>query len=636
MKIFIITRGHSMQSITFILVFFTTSLLAQTYPAKLKPLTFDEVALKVDLELILKEAQLPVDAISVRFKGGESNTVFINCVKEQWHLEVEAIPEEKGPTFYKGLRELGFLFPHPQRQISPTPEQMKKTCGKSFIWKPTLKIRGFHLHTLHPSEWTHGFLMGKPGIATATIRWVARNGQNALDIILLKEPWDGIEKALSPLYLLAQSLGIYTGISIGIVVQQQKTFRLLSLWESLWDSSIELVASRLDKILKDLPLSYVTLEAGSSEFTPTNYERTIKWLNAAADVAEKNQVALFTKVHVSSNQHDKKYGNYNFLPQYARPNVGVWPHTVFFYGLLDKSTPIYGNKDFSHMRAFMEQEKSKRPTWYYPETGYWIGLDQDVPLFLTDYLRTRSEDVAWLSQEGLEGQVNFTTGHALGGWLYDWNLALITDADYNFSPLIAPMLLGEDVALWRSHLNFQKVWFKEQQLIPLLTSANLQDELSSHRIHDRFIMRELSGNLEQVKKEIALLEEAWKHWPSIEGIRDVELFSLFTLTKMRHEHAINLRKAFLGDKDKPLKRAEELRNEAKMMIAGLRKLPTNYPQLPEIFEQHKNPTSYQFGYVYLAASLYFWEREETQVREDSFLTYWPFTGNIIDVWEILF
>ncbi len=625
-----------MQGITIFLLLLSTTLFAETFPAKLKPLVFDEVALKVDLEKILSDGKLPIEMIKVRFKNALSNTATISCVRDEWHIEVEANPSEKGATFYKALREMGFLFPHPMKQITPAPEQMKKACGQTYIWRPTLKIRGFHLHTLHPSEWTHGFLMGRPAIAMATIRWVARNGQNAMDIILLRQEWDGIEKALSPLFLFAQSMGIYTGISIGIVTQQQKTYRLLSLWESLWDSSIELVSQRLDKILKDLPLSYVVLEAGSSEFTPTNYERTIKWLNAAGATAEKNTVALFTKVHVSSNQQDKKYGNFNFLPQYASPSVGVFPHTVFNYGLLDKAAPIYGNKDFSHMREFMEKEKSKRATWYYPETGYWIGMDQDIPLLLTDYLRTRSEDVAWLNQEQFEGQVNFATGHAMGGWLYDWNLALIADGDYNFSPLIAPLLLGEDVNLWRSHMNFQKLWFKENQLIPLLSSANLQDELSSHRIHDRYVMRELSGNHEQVKKEIDLLEQSWKQWPSIEGIRDPELKTLLTITKMRHEHALRLRKSFLGEKDKNLARAKQLREEAKVLIAGLRKLPTNYPLLPEIFEKHTNPTSYQFGYVYLAASLYFWEREETQVREDSLLTYWPFTGNIIDVWEILF
>ena len=625
-----------MQSITIFLLLLSTTLWAETYPAKMRKLVFNEGAFKSDLERILADGKLPETMVQVVFKNSLTNNVEVRCIKDEFYLEVAATEEERGPTFYKGLRELGFLFPHPVKQITPTLERMKESCGKSYTWRPTLKYRGFHLHTLHPSEWVHAFFMGESNVAIKTIRWMARNGQNAFDIILLRRPLEEIKKNLPPLFHLAESLGIHTGLSLGIAVQQQKTYHLLNLWETLFDSSDALVTERLSDILKGIPLSYVVLEAGSSEFTPTNYERTIRWLNLAGNLTSSRGVALFTKIHVSTNQHDKKYGNFNFLPQYCLPSVGIWPHTVFTYGLLDRQTPIYGNKNFDAIRTFMLEQKDKRPTWYYPETGYWIGLDQDIPLLHTEYLRARAEDMAWLNQEHFEGQVNFTTGHALAGWLYDWNLALITDADYNFSPTIGVQLLGEDAALWRSHLSFQKLWFKDRQLNPLLTSANLQDELSTHRIHDRYLMRELKKNPAELAREIKLLEDAWKEWPSIDGILDEELRGLMLVTKLRHEHALLLRRAISGiNRPDSLEKARLVREKAAKMIAKLETLPTNYPLLP-IFKLHQNPTSYQFGYVYLAHSLYFWEREENQVREDSLFTYWPFTGNIIDWWEILF
>jgi hypothetical protein len=288
-----------------------------------------------------------------------------------------------------------------------------------------------------------------------------------------------LKPQIGPAYRLAQSLEIHTGVSLGLAFTQQKSYKLISIWQSIsgWGAEIS-IREGLQNLMRDLPLSFIVLEAGTSEFTPISYEKTRDWLNLAAQVTSANNIPLFTKVHVSTNQHHEKWGNYNFLPQHAQTDVGILAHTVMFYGLLDAKTPIYGNKDFSQMRGFMLQEKTKRPTWYYPETSYWVGMDLDIPLLLTDYLRTRAEDLRWAAQQGIEGHLNFTTGHALGGWLMDWNLALINDLDYQFSPLIALKLLGESEKIWQAHLDFQKLWFKEKGLIAPLSAANLQDEIS--------------------------------------------------------------------------------------------------------------------------------------------------------------
>src|SRR5690606_26296144 len=128
-----------------------------------------------------------------------------------------------------------------------------------------------------------------------------------------------------------------------------------------------------------------------------------------------------------------------------KTSVGVLPHTVMFYGVVEDKAPMYGNKNFHGIRDFMVKEKSKRPTWYYPETSYWVGMDVDIPLFLTDYFRSRAEDVKFLYDNQIEGQLNFTTGHALGYWLFDWNLALINDLDYQFDPMTALRLLDRDI-----------------------------------------------------------------------------------------------------------------------------------------------------------------------------------------------
>jgi hypothetical protein len=605
-----------------------------TFPSSMKELPFRVEALQIDLTKILQKASLRRGSIKLQVEDSlKENSVQIQCVHGNFELHVRAIPGERAATFYKGLRQLGFLFPHPRVQISPTLEQMRRACGQTYLWKPTLRMRGLHLHTLHPSEWVHGFFLDSPRVAEEMVRWLARNGQNVLDLSLLRIPLPILKEKVSPHFKLAQSFEIHTGVSIGTATQQQKTYKLLNLFEALTgfgaDRKIE---AGLNALFAAIPLSFIVIEAGTSEFTPTSYEKTLAWLNLSGKIAKENEIVLFTKIHVSSNQTHEKWGNFNFLPQYSSANVGIWPHTVMFYGLLDQSAPMYGNKSFEHIKGFMEAQKSKRPTWYYPETGYWIGMDQDVPLFLTDYLRTRSEDMNWLSENHYEGQANFSTGHALGGWLWDWNLALMTDADYHFDPFTTLTLLGEDVEVWQRILDFQKTWFKDRNLIAYLSAANLQDELSSHRIHERMTMKELSNNLIETRHEVEVLERGLKEWPGLAGVKNLELRTLLEITQLRHRHALELRRAILGDKKIHLDQAQSHRLEAMEKIEGLSKLETNYPELP-LFEKHRNPTSYQFGYVYLASSTYFWKREETQIRTNSFF---PFTENIIDVWEILF
>lgn len=608
-----------------------------SFTAQIKPLKANHDELQHDLELIETEAVLAKKTLILGvIKDSPKSHVKIKCKDNSFIFDISAPDGEKAATLYKGLRELGFLFPHPRWQISPKLSEMKKKCNQTYQWKPALKFRGSHLHNLHPNEWVHGFFLNKPEIAEQIVRWLARNGQNLIDMNLVRLPLDSLSEQIAPAYKLARKLEIHTGVSLGLAFTQQKSYKLISIFQSIigWGAD-ESIRDGLHKLMNAFPLSFIVLEAGTSEFTPISYEKSVSWLNLASKITADKGVALFTKVHVSTNQHHEKWGNYNFLPQYTNPSVGILPHTVMFYGLLDKKTPIYGNKDFADMRNFILQERVKRPTWYYPETSYWVAMDLDVPLLLTEYLRTRAIDYQWLHEQGVEGHLNFTTGHALAGWLMDWNLALINDLDYQFSPLIALKLLGEDEKVWQAHMDFQEHWFKDQGLIAPLSAANLQDELSeTDRIHDRNTMKQLSNNPAEVDRELGLLEKSLPLWPSWDEVKNQQLRELLHITWRRHNHAIFLRKA-IKDEDKRDEYIKLAANQRKQMQETLKvhsKFPTSYPDLP-LFEKHKNPTSYQFGYVYPAASGYFWEREEVQVLHSRFF---PFNGNMYDVWNILF
>lgn len=619
----------------FLTLFFNLSSHAQS-PQELRPLAFDENALLADLELVFLEAKLPLKA-TIKYSESSSNTLTLTCHKDVITFDIKATSQEAHATFYKGVRTLGFLFPHPRWQISPTLKDLQKNCRQNKIisWTPTTSYRGLHLHTLHPNEWVRGFFMDRPDLALEIVRWSARNTYNLMDVSLLRVPLEELKAKFSTPFALAKSLGLHTGVSLGAALHQQKSYKLLTLFEALTGiGASESIKKEFQKVLDSFDTSFIVLEAGTSEFTATKAQNTIDWLNIASKMSRENKRVLLTKVHVSSNQSDEKFGNFNFLPQHADPSVGVLPHTVMFYGLLDPEAPMYGNKNFHHIKNFMLTESKKRPTWYYPETGYWVGMDVDVPLFLTDYLRSRSEDLEWLHKNNIQGHFIFSTGHAMGGWLFDWTQALLVDKEFNFDPYKGLELLGEDLNLWKSIFEYQKIHFKDNQVIRMLSAANLQDELSStHRIHDRVTMQEMFKSKEKRDKEIQALRLAKMSFPETSKIKNKELKNLLDLTLLRLDFALNLRELTDNPKDTMLQ--SDLQHnllQANLLLARSRADEKNYADIG-MWDELPNPTGYQFGYIYPAASLYFWEREKRQIMTESF---WPFSHNIYDIYKIVF
>ncbi len=602
--------------------------------------TGSDETLSSDLILIQKKANWNQHSLSFsRNTDSETNQVQVQCNGSNIHLVVQSTANEHVSTLYHALFKMGFLFPHPRWQISPTEQQALSHCGKTFEWHPAFPERGFHLHTLHPNEWVKGFLEGDEEIALDMVRWLARNRQNVLDLSLMRPEWTKQKNSLKKPFALAKNLGITRGVSLGAAFQQQNSFKLVPMFEALSGRGDKVALLKSIHMLnKALDYDFMTMEIGTSEFTAMNYERALAWIDIAAAEMKKEGKKLFTKVHVSTNQIDPKWGNFNFLPRYASADVGVLPHTVMFYGLEDSNVPMYGNKNFFHMMTFMQEEKNHRDVWYYPETSYWVGMDADVPLFLTDYLRARASDMKLLHPEGIRGHFNFTSGQELGNWLFDWNVCLNSDLDLNFDPLAGLKLLGEDEAVWTKILDFQTKHFKENQLIAILSFSNVQDELSSgHRIHERKIIKEVAHSAVIRESEILKLETALKEVPDLTEIKNEELRGMLKVTELRIHHALAVRKSLRfkpesQGRENLIREASKIRLEAKSILAGVRNTTSRYPS-SNIFEKDKNITSYDFGYLWTAVTLHFWEREELMVKNNN---YFPFFNNIYDVFDIVF
>lgn len=622
--------------ISFILLFISFQLYAKF---DLKYIEAKDIAIENEHNTILTKAGIKRSQFTyLRIKQKGKNKIEFNCTAEKVHMDITASPQEWGATFYYGLQLAGFYFPHPRIQISPKYEEIRnKVCDKKFEFKPAFKYRGLHLHTLHPSEWVHGFLMGEEDIAVDTVKWIARNSQNLIDLSLLDIGQKKIIKNLNLPFRLARNLGVYTGITMGYAFHQQNSFKLTNLFNQNFDSmSIDSIKNKMITFMRGLPLSFFNLELGTSEFTSISYERTIKWMNESQKAAAGGKTRVFIKVHVSSNQKDKKYGNFNFLPQFANKEVGVLPHTVHYFSLYDEKTPVYGNKNFKEMLDFTLKMKEQRPTWYYPETSYWINLDIGVPLFLTDYLKARVLDMKKLSEAGVQGQLNFTTGNELGYWLMDWTVMLSNNKDYEFDPMIGLKLLGEDEEVWKKIMDFQTKYIKNKNALALISFSNPGDELfPSHKILDRLLLKELKGKDETLINQVQLLEEMMSNYPKLDKIKNNELRLLNKIMFFRISHARNIRMALLYRLDKKIShgaliQAANDRALAKKLMDEIKEKHNRYPE-SFVFKFAKNPTAYQWGYGALAYTMHYWLRSEYMVRDDNFS---PFYLNVYDMLDI--
>jgi hypothetical protein len=594
-----------------------------------------------DAEALLKKVEPDLELRFEWNKANENQARFVCEKAGQGHVQVahfEIGGSDQSGSLYYLLQHMGFSFPHPRMTISPSAKQLKASCGQSVVFTPAFAKRGFHVHLQHPNEWVSAFMMGETQIAHDLILWLVRNGQNVLQVQMIKPGPTGQGLAIHNILTEARAYGLYVVMNFSLASQQQKSYSLLPLWSVLTGfRAEELLKSKIEYLLENYPMDAMGIELGTSEFTKTSPAKTLAWLEAARGVLASRGVALFTKAHVSVGQSDLHYGNYNFLAQHAQPGVGVQVHTVMWYGLESRQAPVYGRKDFSDVRDFMLAQKSLRPVWYFPETSYWVGMDIDVPLFLTDYLSERALDLDFCQRNEIPGVVDFTTGQELGYWLMDWTQALMSlEKTSVHNPLMGLERLGEDLDWWKFYLEYQSYYFTQAQLIQVLTAHNLMDDLAFyfsflHPLHERALV---------TGQTLALLQEAVNNYPDAAGVHDEELRAMVHVTGLRLRHVLSVQRALAisaapgGElqRTQALAEAAQIRQEALAVMQGLQRNFSRYPE-SFVFSRASNPTSYAYGYGWPAASLHFWEREELMAAGNS---HNPFFMNIYDPISLLF
>lgn len=213
----------------------------------------------------------------------------------------------------------------------------------------------------------------------------------------------------------------------------------------------------------------ITWHIGTSEFSPTNDDLTIEWMNDTYKYLKENypKVEMSVRSHVPPKPFSKKYNTPYFeLIKFADIGINNLVHTVQAYSLIDKA-PVYGTENFEHKLKYLFFSDPKRKNIYYPENSYWVTYDVDVPLFLPVYMLNRKQDIDIVKKiDHLYGHVTFTTAWEWGYWFNDYISAKMQiSPEKTLNELLSESFMVFDKAQEPMVKIFQKLMLSQQEFL---------------------------------------------------------------------------------------------------------------------------------------------------------------------------
>jgi hypothetical protein len=576
-------------------------------------------------------------------------------------------PEGVAAGLYALLQEkLGFRFVHPRQTIIPAHHGWPLADTASFSGRPRFDRRGFHLHTLHPielSEQLHD--PDYPGAfrdVSDYLDWLARNGQNTFQFFLLR----GVDRDKWPpharrIVAYAKSRGIKCGVEISLAMLQQQSFQAITLLRPF--PSYRRQVDRTLAWLFQAPWDFVSLEATMGEHLPLigNLLPEVQ-AHLEQEVTKRYRCRLFYATHVIHADELCKVR----CPQL--PESGILIHTVMDYSASEPKAPVYGNTNQRFMLEAARCENARRETWYWPESSYWVCFDSSVPLLLLTYLDSRWDDIRTMERIGVSGHLTFSSGWEWGYWLVDWSIArwcwsyTENGRPVRSTPLSPLAALIPDRLLngyWQEALAMQDLFLKERGLQCYLSALTPFSELPpplyrpfqpdpgfsySWLLRDAPASRAaavLAGPVRQLELysrqmhglcdriDLRLKDLAEQKSPPEALALARELSTGLRVGALRAgQRAATLRALLAKRGEQPgpgrrknrsqlyLEQAAKLRREAQALVESQQR-SYRYP-VALMARRRPSLTAYQFGYLYPAATLFFWEREEQQVRHGRF------------------
>ena len=586
-------------------------------------------------------------------------------------------PEAVAAGLYALLQEkLGFSFLHPRQTVFPSHRLWPLADHSSFSGRPRFDQRGFHLHTLHPTELSEQLhdpnYPGAFGDVTAYLDWLARNGQNCFQFFLLRE----VDRKNWPPYArrilaYAKRRGIKCGVEISLSMLQQQSFQAVTLLRPF--PSYGRQVDRNLAWLFQAPWDFLTLEATMGEHLPLIGSLLPKvQAHLEREVAGRYHARLFYATHVICPDE---------LCTVRRPELaesGILIHTVMSYSASELKAPVYGNLNQRFMLEAAKLENGRRETWYWPESSYWVCFDSSLPLLLLTYLDSRWDDLNRMEQVGVSGHLTFSSGWEWGYWLVDWSIARWSWAyrDGGRARPSAPLgPLGELfpdrqlVRYWREALALQNLFLKEQELqrylsaltpfselpAPLRRSFQPEPEFRYAWLLEHATARQaakvLTGPVQelecygrqmarlcdQIDLRLSALKKEGAPAPLLALAEELSLG--LRVGGLRAGHRAATLRALIAKRRQParaepgegasrlyLEQAAKERREA-LILVRRQEGHYRYP-VAQLSRPRPSLTAYRFGYLYPAGTLFFWEREEEQVRrgrfDPLFMNIWDF------------
>jgi hypothetical protein len=351
---------------------------------------------------------------------------------------------------------------------------------------------------------------------------------------------------------------------------------------------------------------------------------------------------------------------------------GVLVHSVMCYSVSETTAPVYGNQNQCFMLQTAQKEQPRRETWYWPESSYWVGFDTPIPLLLLPYLDARRQDIETMAGLGVNGHLTFTSGWEWGYWLIDWSIArwsweyrdsqAIRQSN-SLTPLMEILPDPRLRSMWKEALRLQNYYLKERDLMRFMAAATPFSELPhpfdkpfqpAPEFHYSQLLRSAIPQEvnQQLGRPIRDLEEYARMMGALSQRMAVMLAGddkiINSATHMRRTLAHELTRALAvsalrarhramtlralsakvgertGESTRDMKSASatwlakaRLERQKALVMVKEQESGYRYP-LPLLIGQRKGMTAYPFGYLYPASRLFFWEREEEQVKQGRF------------------
>jgi hypothetical protein len=568
------------------------------------------------------------------------------------------------------LESFNFRFFHPWAAKAPASLVLPdKSAALGPTFTPQMTLRGLHLHTLHPIEGHYAFWV--PGAsqledARRIDDWIVKNRGNYVEWCALNNivPQSGqpVDQAWVSHTRAIIDDAHQRGMKVGIAVEMFGTANLQQAFVML-DTQTEAdpkaeVDARLHLLLDGLPFDKVNLSFGEfSGSDPTVFIDSVNLIDQELKaIAPGTELDATIHLDNAAGLQVTYMGEtlpYYFLVQFANPDIVPWIHSVMYFDLFQPADDAYGYTNFDqHLGYLQDRLKASQPVAYYPESAYWVDFDDSVPTYLPVYLRSRWLDMNQLQTQaqqggygGLKQHVEFSSGFEWGYWQNDYavlrmNFGLPSSWQDEVQAMYSPWgATGQKLAAQIGALGE----LQSQTLIDgaLATYLAGRDEVLDFGANE--------GTISQPPRpafaDVAKYSESDR--ASFQQTVLTPLANLLTQTQQIQTAVTNLkldpkdpwlsevsdgiavdeaRTRFIGALFEAaatfsaqgndggwLAKADAALTDAKVII-GRRDAHLHYPNASLLLDTTSNATIYQYGYLYEADQLCYWERERVQAR----------------------